>query len=287
MDTNANHVAQERGIPRRRGFVAFLFSFFLPGLGQLYSGSVSRAWKAFFLYLGLLLALLAGSGPLIRTGYQGFLITMLLGWCLTLPFAVDAVVQSRRNLLTKRKAYDRWWVYLLIFLGFRFVLASIPAIVPPGLLGDWLSPQMSYRPYYLPSGSMMPTLEPGDFVIADTTERTDWRRDDIVVLHQESQPQPVVKRIVGLPGETVEFHDGAAFINGERYRPDFWAEDVDGEFESVTIPAGHYFVAGDNVNNSRDSRYIGTVAQEELIGLVLYRIWGSEAGTEFVDLDER
>ena len=287
MDTNADHVAEERGVPPRRGFVAFLLSLLLPGLGQLYSGSLSRAWKALALYLALVLALVVGSGPLIRAGYQGFLLFVVLGWSLTLPFAIDATVQARRARLTERMPYDRWWAYLLIYIGFSLVMELLPAVVPNRLVGDWLSTQTNYRSYHLPSGSMMPTLEPGDFVVADTNQRTDWKRGDIVILHQPSLELPIIKRIAGLPGETIEFRDGAAFIDGERYRPDFWAEDAHGEFEATTIPAGHYFVLGDNVNNSRDSRFIGAVSDEHLIGLVIYRFWGSEAGTEFVDFEER
>jgi len=287
MDTNANHVAEERGVPRRRGFVAFFLSLLLPGLGQLYSGSGARAWKAFALFLILTFAIVVGSGPLIRIGYEGFLLFVVLSWGLRLPFAIDATVQARRARLTERMPYDRWWAYLLIYLGFSLVMELIPAVVPDRVLGQWLSTQTSYRSFYLPSGSMMPTLQPGDFVISDTSPRTDWKRGDIVILQQPSVELPVTKRIAGLPGETIEFHDGAAFINGERYRPDFWAEDADGEFEATTIPAGHYFVLGDNVNNSRDSRFIGTIPEEQLIGLVLYRFWGSEVGTEFVDFEKR
>ena len=287
MSTSEDSVYAERGIPPRKWGVAFVLSCLLPGLGQLYAGSFSRAWKALLLYFGLGIALILGSGSLVRMGVERLFTAVSLGFMSRLIFAFDAADQARKAHLTERPVYDRWLAYLSILLGFQLLIRAIPVLLPPGFLGEWLSPQMSYRPYYLPSESMVPTLKRGDFVISDTRERHDWQRGDIVVFTTDSSDLPLIKRIVGLPGETIEYRDGAAYLDGERFRPDYWNEDVDVNFEPQQIPSGHYFVLGDNVNNSRDSRYIGPISEKNLLGLVLYRCWGSEVGTEFVDLDKR
>lgn len=287
MTTSEDSVNLERGIPPRNGAVAFILSFFLPGLGQLYSGDVSRFWKCLLLYFTGALAITVGGGPVIRTGFEGFILMIALGWMLFLPFSVDAAVQAKKAKLVERPAYDHWWAYLLIVLGFQLAVNMMPTLLPQGMLAERLTPQMTYRPYYLPSESMAPTLKPGDYVISDPRPRTDWTRGDIAVFKTDSSDQPIIKRIVGLPGETIEYRDGAAFINGERFRPDYWKEDVYEDYPPTQIPVGHYFLQGDNVNNSRDSRYIGPISEKNLLGLVLYRCWGSEVGTEFVDLDKR
>lgn len=239
------------------------------------------------LYFAVCLALAVGCGPLVRLGYHGFVLLRVIGWCLSLPFAVDAVLRARRVRMIARPAYDRWWIYISLFLGIQIVFRAAPSVLPPGFLSDLMAPQMTYRTYYLTASSMAPTLQPGDYVVTDPRPRDDWRRGDIVVVQGELGRPPVIKRILGLPGDTIEFRDGAAYVNGDRFRPDYWQRDADGQYGPMQVPPRSYFVVGDNVNNSKDSRYIGCIAADDMLALVLYRVWGSEMGTEFVDLNKR
>ena len=89
----------------------------------------------------------------------------------------------------------------------------------------------------------------------------------------------IVKRVIGLPGETLEYKDGFLYINGKRTHDDFVSLTRDFTLESATgknkIPSGYYFVMGDNRRNSLDSRdsRVGLVKKSNIIGKPIIRIW--------------
>ena len=274
-------VQSERGISKRNPWFAFLLSLLLPGLGQLYNDGVARGLRFFALGLGLsFLEIVVGGTLMISFGVAGFVAMMLLGWSFSLAIAAEAAYRAKRVQSVEKRAYDRWWVYLLILIVYT---ASVRAI-PSGFLTEHLSPRMSFRVFHLPSGSMSPTLEPGDLVIADPAVRNDWQREDLVVFRSPDGEQIITKRIVGLPGETLEFRDGVCYIDGKEFRPGYWTERIQGEWGPIDVPPGKYFMMGDNVNNSRDSRFIGSIPQEDFVALILFRVYGKEIGT---DLTER
>jgi signal peptidase I len=174
------------------------------------------------------------------------------------------------------------------------------------------------EPFRIPSGSMMPTLLIGDFILVNKftygirvpvvnrkiIEMDTPHRGDVVVFRYPLDPAtPFIKRVVGLPGDRVRYQDKKVFINDEpvAYIPNgtfvgvrsavqqtgamLFSEQLDdvsheimvnagspsrdGEFP---VPAGHYFVLGDNRDNSRDSRFWGYVPDENLVGKAFY-IW--------------
>jgi len=99
------------------------------------------------------------------------------------------------------------------------------------------------------------------------------QRDDIIVLDLPDVEEMLVKRVVGLPGETIEIHDGVVYIN-EVAHPDQYLHDmVAYEMAPVTLPPLYYFVLGDNRGNSNDSRSFGPVHQESIVGRVWLRYW--------------
>ncbi|MDK2897253.1 MAG: signal peptidase [Candidatus Atribacteria bacterium] len=134
--------------------------------------------------------------------------------------------------------------------------------------------------YYIPSGSMKPTLVPGERVlVAKFIYRfTEPTRGDIVVFkYPIDNRKNLIKRIVGLPGEEVEIKDGQVFINGEPLAGEQFARtyyDV-GYYgtEKRVIPEGHYFVLGDNSENSDDSRFWGYVPREKILGKAFLVYW--------------
>jgi len=105
------------------------------------------------------------------------------------------------------------------------------------------------------------------------------QRGDIVVFlppnHPAGEP-PLIKRLIGLPGETVEIHDTAVYINGVRLEEPYLNEPCDlthcGERVWV-LGADAYFMMGDNRNHSRDSRAFGPVTRERIIGRAIFRYW--------------
>jgi len=104
------------------------------------------------------------------------------------------------------------------------------------------------------------------------------RRFDVVVLRLPKQGEELlIKRVVGLPGETVEMRDGFIYINGEKLDEPFDHGEMRSDREStVLVPPLHVFVLGDNRNHSNDSRSFGTVPIEDLVGRAWISYWPPE-----------
>lgn len=159
--------------------------------------------------------------------------------------------------------------------------------------------------YFVPSGSMEPTLQVNDRLVVDKrayglrlpltrlwlTEASP-ARGDIVVFHSPADGQVLVKRLVGLPGDRVALQAGHLVVNGERVEqaivsPGVWLEHLPGTphpsfagadqgpaMSEQEVPPRHYLMLGDHRGNSADSRYFGWVPRENLLGrveAVLYR----------------
>jgi signal peptidase I len=168
-----------------------------------------------------------------------------------------------------------------------------------------------FEPFRIPSGSMMPTLLEGDFIfvkkysyglrlpVTETKiiETGEPRRGDVVVFRLPSDPSVnYIKRIIGLPGDTIVYERHRLTINGETIdlqRSDdkswgapVYVEDLDGRLHDILVmspeystrdntyrvPEGHYWVMGDNRDRSKDSRFIGAIPEEYLVGEAV-RIW--------------
>ncbi|KEA65575.1 Signal peptidase I [Marinobacterium lacunae] len=164
-----------------------------------------------------------------------------------------------------------------------------------------------YEPFQIPSGSMLPTLKIGDYILVNKYHYglrlpvlntkilsiEEPARGDVVVFKYPEQPSiNYIKRVVGLPGDVVTYKDKVVYINGEPQAQVLEAqlpplnperllvnETLGGVEHEIyrdigrptlnaqwTVPAGHYFVMGDNRDNSNDSRYWGFVPEELLVG---------------------
>ena len=135
-------------------------------------------------------------------------------------------------------------------------------------------------PVIVSGSSMDPTLKNGQVLILNKLAKK-YMRDDIVVIDAKinGKKERIVKRVIGLPGETLEYKDGFLYINGERTHDDFVDKTRDFTLERVTgkkkIPENYYFVMGDNRRNSLDSRdtRVGLVKKSDIIGKPILRIW--------------
>lgn len=179
-------------------------------------------------------------------------------------------------------------------------LHELPALIVVAFALALLLKTFLIQAFYIPSGSMEPTLRPGDRVLVwkafDTPER-----GDIVVFedpHPGRQPEEgllerfarwlteglgfarpahedFIKRVIGLPGETVELRDGRLYVDGVRIAEPYLHGRPDRrDFGPVTVPPDSLFVLGDNRLNSNDSRYgLGFVPRDKVIGEAFVIIW--------------
>lgn len=170
------------------------------------------------------------------------------------------------------------------------------------------------EPFRIPSGSMMPTLLAGDFILVNkfsygvrlpviNTKIIDTggpQRGDVAVFRYPEDPSVAfIKRIVGLPGDRLEYMDNQLYVNGEPVPQQMLSPDAEGFMEgyelrleelgdvghrilvrdnsgnvawNYKVPEGHYFTMGDNRDNSRDSRFWGPLPEENLVGEA-FLIW--------------
>ena len=145
-----------------------------------------------------------------------------------------------------------------------------------------------FTPIVVDGVSMMPTLEHGDKMIVNKIGYTigEPKRFDIVVFHALEQ-KDYIKRVIGIPGDEIEYRDDVLYINGEAfeepYLDQYKAEILDGtltedftleqKVDSKTVPEGYVFVLGDNRRKSKDSRMIGLVSIDEIIGSTKTVFW--------------
>ena len=129
--------------------------------------------------------------------------------------------------------------------------------------------------------SMQTTLSDGDNLITDkiTYRFRDPKRFDIVVFpFKENTSKLLIKRIIGMPGETVQIKSGKVYINGYELQENYGSavmNDAGLASEPILLGEDEYFVLGDNRNNSQDSRFssVGNVSRSDLIGRAWVRLW--------------
>lgn len=202
--------------------------------------------------------------------------------------AGDPVDEPTRRELRKQKRKNRsFWQELPILI----LVALIVAIVIKTFF---------FQAFYIPSGSMIPTLqindrvlvnklsyrfgavERGDILVFDSPEAIDIERSfpsrvvrSIGEATGLTSPDTVlIKRVIGLPGETVAVRDNQVYVNGnpiaEPYLPDGIAMR---DFDELVIPADHVFMMGDNRNQSRDSRVFGPIPRDDIVGRAFVTVW--------------
>jgi signal peptidase I len=176
--------------------------------------------------------------------------------------------------------------------GYRWVI-EWAVILMAVLLCTVLLRTYVIQSFYIPSPSMVPTLAVGDRIMVNklSYDFHSVHRGDIVVFKRpplEDQDYPdLVKRVIGLPGETISTRNGHIYING-KLLPEPWLpagpqsytgalpDDQYPQFNMpgpVHIPAGEYFVMGDNRTDSEDSRYFGPIPKSLIVGRAVAVVW--------------
>jgi signal peptidase I len=118
----------------------------------------------------------------------------------------------------------------------------------------------------------IPFIHPGD-----SPQRFLFRsphRGDVIVFRAPTDPsRDFIKRVIGLPGDTVEVRGGVVYVNGTALDEPYISSKPDYTYAKQTVPNGQYFVLGDNRNNSSDSHVWGFVPEDNIIGQAMFRYW--------------
>ena len=135
--------------------------------------------------------------------------------------------------------------------------------------------------------SMYPTLKNGEKAITDGLffKMGDIERFDIVIIEEKGFEDKLVKRVIGLPGETIEYIDSVLYVNGKETKESFLKDGVKTEMTynknfKVTLGKGEYYVLGDNRSNSTDSRYFGPIKKSQIKGVGMMVFAGCKSVTE-------
>lgn len=125
-------------------------------------------------------------------------------------------------------------------------------------------------PVRVDGDSMKNTLKNGDILLLYKLSSID--RFDIIVLDEEKDNEKIIKRVIGLPGETVAIKKGKIYINDKVIDDDYaYGETTD--YNKVTLKDDEYFILGDNRLISKDSRYFGPIKDNEIKGKIVFRLF--------------
>ena len=155
----------------------------------------------------------------------------------------------------------------------EFISAAIWAVILAFLIKTFI-----FQLTYVPTGSMIPTIMPNDRVVVLKFwyKFNPIERGQILVFDPPGQEakSPFIKRVIGLPGETIEIKNNTVYINGKPINENYLPVKIEMEpFGPYSIPKDAIFVMGDNRQNSADSRYFGSVPLKNIKGRAVLTYW--------------
>ena len=247
----------------KRHLLAAALSALLPGAGQLFLG---RKKKAIFL-LACQFAIGIGFWPLrLPRSYPGLILILWMCLLLSLFAIFDALMAQDFRLPGKM---SRWWIFAGIpvhYLSLNFIFTSL-------LIGS------GFRTARFASSAMEPTMFVGDKFVIDKLYYRHHSPSPGDLVFMRRQDGTTVKRVVAVGGNTIQGTNREVFLNGQRLDEPFiqhksrtndyeWLD----KFGPMAIPAGKYFVMGDNRDTSLDSRYseFGLLDSQSILGKPLY-----------------
>lgn len=285
----------------RKPFVALLLSV-LPGLGQIYNGQVKKG--LLFILIDLLVPILLGLFGILHH-ISGLVLMLCYGIAFVIYRMADGYIVAKRLKHYELQPFNKWYVYLLIAVSLFVIRVFLDGPT-----------SMGYQTFQLATPSMAPTLHRNDRVMTDLYGRKDQKVDyGDIVMFNSPQDDVWAFRVIALPLDTIEIVDGLVYVNGEvnaieeknRY---LFNEREEIEYEeklsnnkkiktlrsahnnfpaarnmpALMVPEDEFFLMGDNRDNVMDSRFIGTIGRDELVGKVLYIYWGDSYDRINIDL---
>jgi signal peptidase I len=246
--------------------------------------------RVFFAYIPIVLAV----------GIVDWYLQTFFSLIFIIVFPLHAYFQAKNYVTSRIRAwYSRWW--------------GIPSILGAFFTLVFFVRSFLYEPFYIPAASMSPTLNVGDFVIVkklgfgtygtygitvlntDISDISKLERGKVYVFYPPHQNSPFVKRLIAIPGDSLEIVKGQVILNGKELPRDFLQEDnskkiyqeklgdetyltqhlnhrSSGVITKISVPEGSYFFMGDNRDNSSDSRMWGGVPSSRIVGEVVLSI---------------
>lgn len=304
--------------PRR--MAALVASFKRGSLDEAGLVSALRASPAYIEQVrwgsGLSLMGLLGLAMLGRVDIDFSLVLVIATFLCGIGWGLDIILTRRRRLRYLRELSPDNASPLAVTLRHEPLLVEYAHSFFPVLAVVLVLRSFLVEPFTIPSGSMLPTLEVGDYILVNKytyglrlpvtgTEIVPMnkpQRGDVMVFRFPPKPtMNFIKRVIGLPGDHIRTtENGDVFVNGERLEHklvrqepavDPWEQYFDEKIAGVshsirqevgadarrkvldmTVPAGHYFMMGDNRDNSNDSRFWGPVADHLIVGKAVY-VW--------------
>jgi signal peptidase I len=286
----------------RNGFIAFLLSLILPGLGQVYNGQPKKAIIFFglLLFIPLVFGLTRGT-----TFFYGLFSLFIIEVALRIYIIIDGVKHAKRQKEFILKPYNTWYYHLLIAIGMLAIL----------MVYD-LSTVLGTQTFKIPTTSNNPTFQLGDRLVADMRAYKNNEPDygDIVV-YSRPDGQIYTFRVVGRPNDNIEIIDNIVSINGKPSKATFIKETTNDEMpvvefeeelpnghkhliykfktpydstktniKNIVVPPDSYYLLGDNRDNAADSRYEGFISKDRIKGRIIYSYWG-QTGTKRMNID--
>ena len=187
-------------------------------------------------------------------------------------FNLNGFSDSEDSMITK---YAKK-VGVLIFEVVKVVLISLAIILPVRMF--------LIQPFYVEGASMEPSFYDKEYLIINeiTYRFNEPQRGEVIVFKYPKNPrQYYIKRIIGLPGETIEIRDGQVHINNEILGDEYIELLSSDNRKTVVLGDNEYFVLGDNRSNSSDSRLFGPLKEKYIIGKVWFRGWPLERISTF------
>lgn len=288
----------------RKPWLAGIISLLFPSLGQVYNGQLK---KGIFIYLSILLIPYLFGMLRLKLYFWAFAGLLFLLLAIRIFAIIDSVMVANRRKKYVTQEYNTWYFYLIVI-----VLCIVPALTN-------LPYNFSVQSLRVPTFSGSPTLQINDIVVADyeAYKNTTPAYGDLVVFRGMGG-NSYTFRVIGLPFDTVDLNNNLVTINKQAISAEFIQNTTDGdiavaEFEE-TLPNGHtyniyrsripydsvqanvrnivvpensYFLMGDNRDFAADSRYIGSVHIDDIMGKILYNAWSKNPDRINIDFKER
>lgn len=274
---------------------SLILSMMMPGLGQYYNHQIS---KGISIFLGSAFSILCFSWLAINGPTKMLSVIVLLGFLLSATIYVLSAVDAfqKANLQSGTGETQKLHIFLsVLFFGYFFVFQQVTNYTSEHLV----------KFYSVPSDSMTPNVVKGDYIFVSkdvncmNCKRSIQRGDIATFVYPNDRTSTYIKRIIGLPGDVVEFKAGEMWLNGKSIAqgeasdlgstqlnellkehkailekadsgvlyPVLWKKDESVADEIFKVPAGQVFVLGDNRSHAMDSRHFGPVPISDIVGV--------------------